>query len=81
MKVTTVRKHAVKVKCTGPLQLFTMYACLLMDGKVRCHGADVFKRAGVIRSVRKYRRVLTNSVGHEARPVNICQAGVDSDSD
>jgi hypothetical protein len=30
--------------------------------------------------VRKYRRVLTNSFGHEAHPVNICQAAVDSDS-
>ena len=81
MEVTIVRKHAAKVKCTGPLQLFTMYACLFMDGQARCHGADVFKRVGVIRSVRKYRLVLTNSFGHEARPVNICQAAVDSDSD
>jgi hypothetical protein len=81
LKVTIVRKHVAKVKCTGPLQLFTMYACLFMDGQVRCHGADVFKRAGVIRSVRKYRLVLTNSFGHEAHPVNICQAAVDSDSD
>ena len=73
-----MRKLAAKVGYKGPLHLFSMYACLLMDGRLRALGSAAFRSAGVVRSIRKQRRGMRNIAGHEGHPANICQAAVDS---
>ena len=78
LQVGTVRKLAAKLGYKGPTQLLTMYACLLMDGRLRSHGWAAFRCPAVIRSIRKHRREMRNIAGHEAHPANICQAAVDS---
>ena len=71
MKVTKIHQLAKALKYKGPLHRLSMFACVLMDGRIRMHSEEQWKTKGVKTTILKNRKLTRNSVGHEAHP---CQA-------
>ena len=71
LKVIGIHELAHALGYKGPLHLLSMFACVLMDGRIRMHSTQQWKTKGLKKSILKPRFLTRNSVGHEAHP---CQA-------
>jgi len=66
--VTTVKMLARKLKYVDGLEFLSMFACLLLDGRVREVAPGTLRSSAVKKSILKKRRQMKNAYGHEGHP-------------
>jgi hypothetical protein len=66
LKVGSIKALAAKIKYKGPLHLLTMYACLLMDARIRQFDPKTLKTC--LRKLPKHRKSNRSKFGHEGHP-------------
>ena len=71
LKVIGIHELAHALGYKGSLHLLSMFACVLMDGRIRMHSEKQWKTKGLKKSILKHRALARNARGHEAHP---CQA-------
>ena len=73
LRCTKVSDLAKKLKYKGPLHLLSMYACLYTDSSFLCRDAKEYKKKGVLKTIKKHRRLNKNWKGHEGHPAAVCE--------
>ena len=72
LKVRSTQKLMTKPGYKDGPELFSMFACLLQDPRLRAMPVRSFKKRGVRRAIAKAKRESKNRFGHVGHPAVIC---------
>ena len=68
---------ASSLKYRGKAHLLTMYACILMDARIRQYPANLFRQRRVRKMSAKRKRLNRSPHGHEGHPCVVVKAAMD----